>query len=135
MLSNYPIDIFDTTERTRPTLGVKLSARQQLNHEHWAPNENALELAKSLLATMMDAHDALHVDDSYYADRTTFVDASGFSATDFDLSPGDKQELFARGLAAGRKFLQTWDWTAFQRDHEPRLARPANEAVPNVVAA
>jgi len=39
MLSNYPIDIFDRAASPRwPTLGVKLSAREQITDTSWSPN-------------------------------------------------------------------------------------------------
>ena len=56
------------------------------------PNANPVDLARSLLSTMMNAHDSLHVDDPYYASRTVFVDTTGFSGTNFHLSNDDKAE-------------------------------------------
>ena len=92
MLSNYPFDIFDRVNNPRwPTLGVKLFTKEQISQAHWSPNANAIDLARSLLSTMMNAHDSLHVDDPYYADRTVFVDTTGFSGTNFHLSDDDKR--------------------------------------------
>ena len=86
MLSDYPIDIFDRANDPRwPTLGIKLSAKKLATHSSWSPDPNAFELAKSLPATMSDAHDRMHVDDPYYSSRTIFVDTTGFSSTDFHL--------------------------------------------------
>lgn len=118
MLSNYPIDIFDRTDGQParwPTLGVKLSARRPPTDPAWEPDANAFELARSLLATMENAHDRVHVDDPSFASRTIFVDTTGYKATDFNLTQTDKQKLFDNGLTAGRAFLQTWDWAKWQR--------------------
>lgn len=113
MLSNYPIDIFnrrDSRPARWPTLGIKLSARKTINAAHWSDTSNSFELAKALLSTLLTAHDRVHVDDTATAARTIFVDTTGFSATDFDLSRADKETLFENGLRAGKRFLASWDW-------------------------
>ena len=131
MLSNYPIDIFDRVNNPRwPTLGVKLSAKEQISQAHWSPNAYAIDLARSLLSTMMNAHDSLHVDDPYYADRTVFVDTTGFSGTNFHLSDDDKKTLFDNGMTAGEKFLKNWDWDAWRAANPARAPRPEFKAVP-----
>jgi len=131
MLSNYPIDIFDRVNNPRwPTLGVKLSAREQINHAHWSPNANAIDLARSLISTMMNAHDALHIDDPYYADRTVFVDTTGFSGTNFQLSSNDKNTLFDNGMTAAQNFLTKWDWATWQAANPARAPRPEFKSQP-----
>jgi NTE family protein len=117
MLSNFPVGIFDRTDGKPsrwPTFGVKLSARLTVAQDTWNPDANAIQLAKSLLTTMLKAHDQVYVDQASVASRTIFVDTTGYSATDFDLTPSDKQNLFNNGLAAGRKFLGNWDWANWQ---------------------
>ena len=89
MLSNYPIDIFDRDdgEMARwPTLGVKLSAKQPIADGKWDPDSNTLELGVSLISTMENAHDQMHIDDPFFASRTIFVDTTGYKATDFHLT-------------------------------------------------
>jgi NTE family protein len=133
MLSNYPIDIFDRAENPRwPTIGVKLSAKAQVSEAQWSPNANAFELAKSLVATMLDAHDQLHVDNPYFASRTIFVDTTGFSSTNFHLTNADKTTMFDNGVQAANDFLATWDyekWRAEYGAHDPRPPEngPASE--------
>src|SRR6266567_982387 len=117
MLSNFPVDIFDRNDGEPPrwpTLGVKLSARQPITNADWTPDANALQLAKSLLATMQSAHDQAHVDDKSTAARTIFVDTSGYNATDFHLTADDKTKLFDSGRVAGQDFLAKWDWAKWQ---------------------
>jgi len=116
MLSNFPVDIFDRTDGKPPrwpTFGVKLSARETVTDSTWSPNANSLQLARSLLATMQDAHDRVHIDDPRVAARTVFVDTTGYSATDFHLTDADKATLFGNGQTAGQDFLTTWDWPAW----------------------
>ena len=43
------------------------------------------------------------------------MDTTGYNATDFNLTPDDKQKLFNSGLAAGEAFLGKWDWTKWQQ--------------------
>jgi NTE family protein len=118
MLSNFPIEIFDRAdgEQSRwPTFGVKLSARRTIADASWNPNANALELAKSLIATMQNAHDQAHINDPRFASRTIFVDTTGYKATDFHLTDPDKQKLFDNGEQAAQKFLDKWDWESWQK--------------------
>lgn len=118
MLSNFPVQIFDRDDGQPsrwPTFGIKLSARQAVTDASWDPNADAIQLAKSLLSTMQNAHDQMHIDDPAVAARTIFVDTSGYSATDFHLTAGDKSKLFTNGQAAGQKFLGKWDWARWQQ--------------------
>jgi NTE family protein len=118
MLSNYPVDIFDRTDGKEPrwpTLGVKLSARRPIDAASWDPNTNPLALAKSLISTMQNAHDRAHVDDPSFASRTIFVDTTGYTATDFHLTPADKDKLFTNGQSAATGFLAKWDWERWKK--------------------
>ncbi|MGH9071766.1 MAG: patatin-like phospholipase family protein, partial [Acidimicrobiales bacterium] len=73
----------------------------------------------SLISTMQDAHDQMHVDDPSFFSRTIFVDTTGYKATDFNLTQADKQKLFDAGHAAATKFLQDWDWSAWKAKYGP----------------
>ncbi len=127
MLSNFPIDIFDRTDAKVPrwpTLGVKLSAQQQSINPGWQPNPGPLELAKSLISTMTNAHDQMHISDPSFSSRTIFVDTTGFKATDFHLTDADKRTLFDNGTAAGTAFLSTWDWEAWKAQYNETGSAP-----------
>ncbi|WP_284982360.1 patatin-like phospholipase family protein [Arthrobacter sp. efr-133-TYG-118] len=114
MLSNFPVDIFDRDDGKDPrwpTFGIKLSANAALADEQWAPTANNLEFSKSLLSTMMGAHDRAHVDDHPGVQkRTIFVDTTGFKATDFELTGPQKVELYTSGWTSAQKFLKGWTW-------------------------
>jgi NTE family protein len=125
MLSNFPVDVFDRTDGKQPrwpTFGVKLSARLSPAQGTWNPDADAIELAKSLLATMQKAHDQVHIDDLSVVSRTIFVDTTGYNATDFNLTLQDKQKLFTSGLQAGKEFLGKWDWAKWQQGDYTTLA-------------
>jgi len=118
MLSNFPVSIFDRTDDKQPrwpTFGVKLSAHLTVAQDIFNPDADAVQLAKSLLTTMQKAHDQIFVDQASVASRTIFVDTTGYNATDFHLTPEDKQKLYNNGLAAGKKFLGKWDWPKWQQ--------------------
>jgi NTE family protein len=117
MLSNYPINIFDRHDGNQPrwpTLGVKLSAQRPLADGKWDPDANALQLGLSLISTMEDAHDQMHIDKPFFSSRTIFVDTTGYKATDFHLTEADKLKLFANGQDAATEFLKAWDWEAWK---------------------
>ncbi|WP_164520312.1 patatin-like phospholipase family protein [Specibacter cremeus] len=117
MLSNFPMSIFDRTDDRParwPTLGVKLSGQSTIRSEDWHPDNTNVELAKSLLSTMMGAHDRVYVNDPRSASRTIFVDTSAYRATDFHLSSTDKETLFNTGLGSGQRFLSEWNWDAWK---------------------
>lgn len=117
LLSNFPLSIFDRTDGKParwPTLGVKLAGPTSIRTEDWRPDSNNIELAKSLLSTMMSAHDSAYVDNPQASSRTIFVDTSPYQATDFHLAASDKSTLFTKGLGSGNKFLGTWDWQKWQ---------------------
>ena len=125
MLSNFPVGVFDRTDGQKPrwpTFGVKLSARLSAAQGRWDPNADAIQLGKSLLATMQQAHDQIFVDQPSVASRTIFVDTTGYNATDFHLTLADKQKLFSNGLEAGKNFLSKWDWDKWQRGDYTTLA-------------
>ncbi|GAA4283726.1 patatin-like phospholipase family protein [Brevibacterium daeguense] len=119
ILSSFPVSIFDRTDLRParwPTFGVKLSGRATAKTA-WRPNRTTVEFAVSLLSTMINAHDQIHIDDPKVAARTIFVDTSGHSATDFNLSRADKLRLFDAGERAGQRFLESWDWEEWKERH------------------
>ncbi|MDQ6754604.1 MAG: patatin-like phospholipase family protein [Actinomycetota bacterium] len=123
MLSNFPMALFDRHDGRPsrwPTLGVKLSGQQSIRDGDWKPDNGNIELAKSLISTMMGAHDRAYVSDPRSSSRTIFVDTSGYRATDFHLTAADKSKLFGKGMESGQKFLAHWDWEQWKRGaYEP----------------
>jgi NTE family protein len=118
MLSNFPLQLFDRNDGKAsrwPTLGVKLSGQQNIREADWKPDNTNVQLAKSLLSTMIGAHDRAYVSDPQSSSRTVFVDTSPFRATDFTLKDADKATLYSTGMASGKKFLGSWDWDAWKR--------------------
>lgn len=107
MLSNFPVETFDRTDGRAPrwpTFGLKLSARRaarQVNH----PVEGPFELAVACLHTLLDAHDAYHLDDLRVTERTVFIDTAHISTLDFDIDLQQQRLLYRNGRAAAESFL------------------------------
>jgi NTE family protein len=113
LLSNFPIDLFDTTNKW-PTFGIKLSAKPQAGT---VPNpvHNVVDYSKAILATLINGHDQMHIDDPCTQRRTMFVDTGKIVATQFDITPAQQQTLYQSGQTAATEFLKTWDFAAYQK--------------------
>lgn len=107
LLSGFPVEVFDRTDGRParwPTYGVKLSARpaaRQVSH----PVHGPVDLAVASLRTLLDAHDAYHLDDEDTTSRTVFVDTESVSGLDFDIDRATQRRLYAAGADAARTFL------------------------------
>jgi NTE family protein len=106
MLRNFPIDAFvrvDGAPPRWPTIGIKLSALQKTFGLTKAAT-STYHLARGCLSTMMNEWDAYNVDESTAA-RTIFVANAGLTATDFDLTTAQQNELFLNGVQAATEFV------------------------------
>ncbi|HEY5806258.1 MAG TPA: patatin-like phospholipase family protein [Candidatus Saccharimonadales bacterium] len=113
MLSNFPINLFDNTPDW-PTFGIKLSGKSDANMVA-NPIKNTYGFAKALLATMINAHDQMHVDDPCTTARTMFVETFKIKATDFDITAEEQTRLYKSGRHAAQKFLSAWGFKSWQR--------------------
>lgn len=113
MLSNFPINLFDSTPAW-PTFGVKLSAKADANMVA-NPIGNTYDFAKALLATLINAHDQMHIDDPATSARTIFIDTFKIKATDFDIDAASQTKLYASGQKAAREFMETWSFASWQK--------------------
>jgi len=107
MLSNFPIETFDRTDGRPPrwpTIGLKLSARPSARQIS-RPVDGPFDLALACLRTLLDAHDAYHLDELRVAEHTVFIDTSTVSSLDFDIDTEQQQQLYQRGRAAAAAFL------------------------------
>ena len=119
LLSNFPIAIFDVTDRepTRPTFGFRLVDQAPTTTSDdpvvFTPTNNAYEIVQALVHTMLTAHDRLYMDEHTYV-RTIAIPTNGISGTQFDLSKEEALTLFHNGQQAAAKFLSTWDFEAYK---------------------
>jgi NTE family protein len=114
LLSNFPITIFDRQDNTPPrwpTFGIRLSpADLAISSE---PIKGALSLGRSVFETMVQAHDAMALENPAIRARTIFVDTDAVSAVDFGISDEQQDMLMSTGCRAGEEFLQNWDFDAY----------------------
>jgi predicted acylesterase/phospholipase RssA len=106
MLMNFPIDAFDRIdgkEARWPTIGVKLSLLQTQFPATEACG-TALSVGVRALHTTMGEWNRYIVDQTSAA-RTIFIDKAGLTATQFDLTPEQQNELFINGVTAATQFI------------------------------
>ncbi|HET8669209.1 MAG TPA: patatin-like phospholipase family protein [Candidatus Saccharimonadales bacterium] len=113
LLSNFPVAIFDD-HTPWPTFGIKLSARAEAISK-MNPVTNPVDYGMAILSTAINAHDAMHIDDSCTQMRTIFVDTFDIKATDFDISKEDQAKLFESGRHHGKTFFQKWDFADYKK--------------------
>lgn len=109
LLSNYPIGVFDQPDRAAarwPTVGMRLSARED-DPSVSAPVGGLFGVTKALVSTALQGIDRRHIDEPATVARTMFIDTSGTSALDFDLTPEQSERLIHSGREAAERFLAT----------------------------
>lgn len=104
MLSNFPIDIFDTTPDW-PTFGVKLSSREDANL-HFNPISGPISFAQAVMNTTLNAQDQRHLNNPETVARTIFIDSLGIKPADFAITRTKQQLLYEQGRRAAQKFLR-----------------------------
>jgi NTE family protein len=115
LLSNFPIDLFDVAgPPAYPTLGFHLVDTPPEPGRATRPSasENLLSFGRSLLNTMLTAHDRLYLDDHAYV-RTIAIPAHGISGTQFNLSKSQVEWLYESGQEAAEEFFATWNFAAY----------------------
>jgi NTE family protein len=119
MLSDFPIWLFDSDGPPAwPTFGLKLiDERAHPTPDGWLPPAqfsrlNIVDYLKSLLATLMEAHDRYYLETDSFV-RTMMLPTLGVQTTDFTLSPEQALALYEAGRAAAEKFLATWNFSAY----------------------
>ncbi len=115
LLSMYPITIFDqpADQPSRwPTFGIRVTPKtdtRALDRSITHP----VDLSMALVETMLEGWDRRNFDDPAEVERTVFIDTSGISGLDFDLSEEQRRELVAHGRRAARRFLDRWDFATW----------------------
>lgn len=111
LLSNYPVWLFDVPGAPKwPTIGFRLHDNKVTTEE--TTIQGLFSFTRGLLVTMLDAHDRLHVEKAN-AVRTIFINTLGVRATQFQMSPELRQQLFQSGEDSARRFLNTWNFEEY----------------------
>ena len=111
LLSSFPVELFDRADPRWPTFGIRLSARPGIPPTH--PVHGPVSLGIAAIETLVSNQDNAYIDDPCTVRRTIFVPADEMSPIDFDITPGQREALYQRGLHAGQDFLKTWNYANF----------------------
>lgn len=130
VLSNYPIWLLDdnTSNPPWPTFGFKLIEpdRRRLEKGEKGYIKNPISYFKSLISTMLQAHDKLHISESKGDyDRTIGIPTTiikgeiekEIKTTDFGITKEESLLLYENGEEMGRKFLEIWDFEKWKDDY------------------
>lgn len=117
MLSNFPVWLFDVEgEPDWPTFGLRLVEPEpkvplgaRLPQPPEGEMKTVVDYLKSLIQTMLEAHDRLYIESAEFA-RTIAIPTLGVGSTEFTLSQARALELYQSGRAAAESFLETWSF-------------------------
>lgn len=109
VLSNFPMWLFDkdNVKKSRPVLGIKLSANEYEHRKHKI--NNGIELFGALFETMKDAHDSRYIS-KRHAENIIFIPTEGILTTEFHLTEEKKKALVHLGREHARQFLNRWSY-------------------------
>jgi len=110
LLQNFPVTVFDRTDGKPsrwPTFGIKLSGRPPANLPDVAVRGDVRELLAIAHTATGEWNRYLLADEGVGA-RTVYVDTPSISATDFGLTPAQRDQLFGSGVTAASRFLTAW---------------------------
>jgi NTE family protein len=106
LLRNFPIQAFDRVDGLPPrwpTIGIKLSS-QHTQFGTTSACDSSIDVGVGCLHTLLNEWDRYTLDEATAA-RTIFVDNGGLTATQFDLTKEQQDELFLNGVRAATQFV------------------------------
>lgn len=114
VISNFPVWIFDNNSTSPiPTFGFNLRSR---NPKHYYKVSNPFSMMYAIISIMLESQDQKYIEHQD-AVRTIFIPTEGVKATDFNLSEGLKNNLYAAGTTAANKFFTTWNFEDYLRKY------------------
>jgi len=122
ILSNFPIDSLDRTDRRRPrwpSFGVTVLPNLPEGNDRVIPALAPIRLLgpphllESVITTVLVGRDQAYLSQPWVNARAIRVDSTDVGFLDFDISDNEIEALYAKGYAAAEKFLSTWDWDGY----------------------
>jgi NTE family protein len=122
ILSNFPIDSLDRTDRRRPrwpSFGVTVLPNLPEGNDKVIPALAPIRLLgpphllESVITTVLVGRDQAYLSQPWVNARTIRVDSTDVGFLDFDISDNEIEALYVKGYAAAEKFLAGWDWDAY----------------------
>ncbi len=122
ILSNFPIDSLDRTDRRPPrwpSFGVTVLPNLPEGNDKVIPALAPIRLLgpphllESVITTVLVGRDQAYLSQPWVSARTIRVDSTDVGFLDFDISDDEIEALYMKGYAAAQKFLSGWDWDAY----------------------
>jgi NTE family protein len=124
LLSNFPIDSLDRSDGKAPrwpSFGITLLPNLPHGNDKVIPALAALRalgaphLLEDVITTMLVGRDQAYLNQPWVHARTIRVDSTDVGFLDFDVSEGEVEAQYLKGLNATEAFLERWDWAAYLR--------------------
>jgi NTE family protein len=122
ILSNFPIDSLDRADGRIPrwpSFGVTVLPNLPEGNDKVIPALAPLRmlaaphLLEEVITTALVGRDQAYLNEPWVAARAIRVDSTDVGFLDFDISDNEIEALYAKGYAAAKEFLSTWDWDAY----------------------
>jgi NTE family protein len=122
ILSNFPIDSLDRTDRRPPrwpSFGVTVLPNLPEGNDKVIPALAPIRLLgpphllESVITTVLVGRDQAYLSQPWVSARTIRVDSTDVGFLDFDISDNEIEALYVKGYGAAEKFLAGWDWDAY----------------------
>jgi len=123
LLSNFPIQYFDSAPGESPpwpTFGLLLW-EPTAGQAHYERIRSLISMTRAMIRTMNTAHDRKALEEADLK-RIIKIPTGKFSATDFDLTPADREWLHDSGYRAAREFLAGWNWEQYVAERQEAVA-------------
>lgn len=122
ILSNFPIDSLDRTDRRPPrwpSFGVTVLPNLPEGNDKVIPALAPIRLLgpphllESVITTVFVGRDQAYLSLPWVSARTIRVDSTDVGFLDFDISDNEIEAQYVKGYAAAQNFLSSWDWDAY----------------------
>jgi NTE family protein len=111
LLSNFPVWIFDVTNKPRwPTIGFKLN--ENLTKYSASGKTDLISYILDLMGTFVDRNEEMYLHDKDSV-RTIDIPTLGVKTTQFDISKALSLKLFNSGYEEARKFNSSWSFESY----------------------
>ena len=123
LLSNFPIRYSDSPPGGSPpwpTFGLLLW-EPTAGQPHYERIRSLISMTRAMVRTMNTAHDRRALEEADLK-RIIKIPTGKFSATDFDLTPADREWLHDSGYRAAREFLAGWSWDEYLAERRAMTA-------------
>ena len=123
VVSNYPIEVFDRTDRHQPrwpTFGVTLLPRLPAANIQLFPLMGALRrrgfprFVESLVTTMAVGRDQGYLAKPWVRARTIEIDTTRVGILEFDIDDAGQDALYEHGRSETAAFLDKWNFEAYK---------------------